>query len=120
MDLKVLIDLETQGWESLCDGSGATFYGELMTQDAVMSLAGGFLMDRDAVRESLREAPTWDTFRIEEPRVLDAGRDCAVLVYRGVAMRGNEPPFSALMTSVYVRTTDGVSLVSYQQTPITS
>jgi len=45
--------------------------------------------------------------------------DSAVLAYRGTAWRGgDEPAFSALMSSVYVRTDAGWRLASYQQTPL--
>ena len=47
--LKALIDLESRGWDSLCDGTGADFYGQLMTDDGVMVLGNGAAMDRDEV-----------------------------------------------------------------------
>lgn len=30
-NLEDLLDLENQGWQSLCEGTGADFYGTLMT-----------------------------------------------------------------------------------------
>src|SRR3954467_4740460 len=53
---RTLLDLEHRGWESLRDGSGADFYGALMTEDGVMVLANGGVADREAVVESLRGA----------------------------------------------------------------
>ena len=44
-----LLDLEHAGWRSLCDGSGSQFFGELMTEDGVMVLANGTVMNRDDV-----------------------------------------------------------------------
>ena len=119
MDLEELLEWERRGWESLCEGRGAEFYGDLMSDDGVMVLANGAVMDRDQVRRSLADAPEWDTFRIEEPRVAKVGDDSAVLIYRGIATRDSTPePFEALMTSVYARSGGEVRLVSYQQTPV--
>lgn len=114
-----LLDLEHQGWQSLCDGTGADFYGQLMTSDALMVLAHGFALDRQAVIDSLDEAPPWQRYDIVDPRLLKVSDDQAILVYTGQASRGNsEPDFAALMASTYTRQ-DGVwRLVLYQQTPI--
>ena len=49
----VLLDLEWRGWASRCDGTGAPCSGSLMTEDAVMVLANGKVMDRESVVESL-------------------------------------------------------------------
>ncbi|WP_393916544.1 hypothetical protein [Halostreptopolyspora alba] len=37
------LELEHRGWRPLCDGTGADFYGSLMTEDGVMVLAHGAL-----------------------------------------------------------------------------
>ena len=49
MTTNELLDLEHAGWRSLCDGTGDRFYGSLMTDDAVMVLANGMVLDRAAV-----------------------------------------------------------------------
>lgn len=117
VDIEELLQIETQGWQSLCDGSGARVYGDLMTETGVMILANGSVMTRDQVIEALAAAPVWDDYRIEEPRLIQIGADAAVLVYRGVASRtGDAEPFEAMMASTYVRTADGVRLAVYQQT----
>jgi hypothetical protein len=119
--LNELLDLEHCGWKSLCDSTGADFYGSLMTQDAVMVLAHGFVWNRDAVVASLSDAPPWRTYEIRNPRVIGAGTDVAILVYTGVAFRAEDAPaFSGLMTSVYVRANGTWKLALYQQTPIPS
>jgi hypothetical protein len=114
-----LLELEHAGWRSLCEGSGAAFYGAAMTEDAVMVLAHGFAMDRTAVAASLDGAPPWSEYAIEEPRLVSAGEDAWALVYRGRARReGEEDGFDALMSSVYVRVRDRWRLALYQQTPV--
>ena len=112
-----LVDLERRGWDSLCDGTGADFYGALMTTDGVMVLANGMVMTREDVIASLGQAPPWDDYSLDDVRVVDVGDGAASLVYRGTARREGEDPFAAAMTSTYVRTPDGWRLAVYTQTP---
>ncbi|GAB3660710.1 nuclear transport factor 2 family protein [Glycomyces tarimensis] len=112
-----LLELEHAGWRSLCDGTGADFYGSIMTDDGVMVLAHGFVMDRPAVTASLNDAPPWKDYAIAEERLIALGDGAAALSYTGRAWRDGEPEFAALMSSVYVRG-DGWRLALYQQTPL--
>lgn len=116
----VLVDLERQGWESLCEGTGGDFYGDLMTEDGVMILVNGVIMGRDAVVASLSDAPTWDSYEIRDPQVIPLGEDASALVYRAVATRGGGLPFEALMSSSYVLIDGRPRLALYQQTTATS
>jgi hypothetical protein len=114
----VLLDLERRGWDSLCSSTGARFYGELMTDDAIMVLANGAVMDRDAVIASLEHAPPWQGYDIEDVRLVDAGTETAALVYVGTGRRdGDQPAFVGVMSSVYVRQDGRWRLALYQQTP---
>lgn len=116
-----LLELEHQGWQSLCDGTGAEFYARVMTEQGVMVLAHGFVLDREAIASSLNESPPWRTYEISEPRTIELDPDSAVLVYTGSAERGDdEPPFRALMSSVYTRRDGSWRLAVYQQTPVPS
>jgi hypothetical protein len=117
--LEELLEIEHRGWGSLCDSTGADFYGSIMTDDGVMVLAHGVAMDREAVVASLNEAPPWRTYQISDARLVEAGDDTAVVVYTGRAYRdGAEPAFEGLMSSVYVRHGGGWKLALYQQTAI--
>ncbi|MET7771058.1 nuclear transport factor 2 family protein [Nocardia sp. NPDC005366] len=117
--LNELLEVERRGWDALCSSTGAEFYGALMTADAVMVLANGMILDRDAVVAALRDAPPWRTFDIEDPRVVDVGGAGKVLVYIGVAYRdGDEPAFRGVMSTTYVRHGDRWRLACYQQTVI--
>lgn len=121
LDIDHLLMLEQQGWNSLCRSEGGSFYGNLMTPDAVMVLTNGMILDRSAVVESLNGAPPWGSYAITEPRLIPAGQDSAALVYRASAMRdGEEEPFVALMTSLYRMLEGETKLALYQQTTITS
>ena len=114
-----LLELEHQGWRSLCDGTGASFYGQIMTSDGVMILSHGQVFDRQAVIDSLGEAPPWRTYDITDERLITPTDDQAILVYMGRAYRDeDEPAFIALMSSVYTRHRDTWRLALYQQTPV--
>lgn len=111
--------LEHQGWAALCRGTGADFYGDLMTAGGVMVLAHGQVLDREAVVASLNDAPPWRGYEVSEERVVARADDHVVLEYTGRAFREQgEPEFRALMSSVYVREAGRWRLALYQQTPI--
>jgi hypothetical protein len=113
-----LLDLERRGWDSLCNSTGAQFYGDLMIDDGIMVLANGAVMDRDAVVASLEHAPPWQSYDIEDVRLVDAGAESAAIVYVGTGYRdGDQPAFVGVMSSVYVRQDGRWRLALYQQTP---
>ncbi|PXX59293.1 uncharacterized protein DUF4440 [Nocardia tenerifensis] len=117
--LNELVAVEERGWDSLCDGTGAEFYGALMTGDAVMVLANGAVLDRGEVVAALKDSPPWRTYEIREPRLVDVGVHSKILVYTGVGYRdGDEPAFTGRMSSVYLRAGGEWKLALYQQTPI--
>ncbi|MFB8280989.1 nuclear transport factor 2 family protein [Nocardia colli] len=117
--LNELLEVERKGWDSLCDGTGADFYGSLMTGDAVMVLAHGMVMDRAEVVAALKDSPPWRIYEIRDPRVVDADADSKNLVYTGVAYGDAETPaFRGVMSSVYLRAGKGWKLALYQQTPL--
>jgi hypothetical protein len=119
MDLSDLLECEHRGWRSLCDGSGAQFYRDIMTSDGIMVLANGLALTRREVEESLSDAPPWADYEIEEARLVPTRSGVAILVYRGTAHRGEGgPTFTAMMSSVYVDTESGPRLALYQQTPV--
>lgn len=118
--LDQLLALEHDGWASLCDGTGGTFYGNLMTPDALMVLTNGMVMDRETVVASLNDSPTWDSYEIFDTKIVDLGDDAAALVYRARAQRGDIEPFVALMVSAYRSMTGEPQLATYQQTTITN
>ncbi|WP_255371941.1 nuclear transport factor 2 family protein [Cellulosimicrobium sp. CUA-896] len=112
-----MLAAEHAGWTALCASRGGEHYGALMTPDALMVVAGGMVLDRATIASTLDDAPPWDTYEISEARVVRLGDDCAALVYRASSVRGDDPPFAALMTSVYRRERGELRLALYQQTP---
>lgn len=119
LTLDALLELERAGWDSLCNRTGAAFYGELMTEGGLMVLVNGFVMGRDAVVSSLSEAPGWDSYEITDVRMVAAGDSTAAIVYRAKATRGDENPFEAVMSSTYTLIDGKPRLVLYQQTTTT-
>ena len=100
LDLGTLLQLERVGWDALCSPTGRTYYGDLMTDDAVMVLVNGMVMDQPTIASTMNQAPVWDRYDIRDARVIPLGTDSAALVYNATAMRGAET-FEALMTSTY-------------------
>jgi hypothetical protein len=64
------------------------------------------------------ESSAWDEFSITGPRLLEVGRDGAVLTYQFTGRRGDDQPYVALMTSAYSRSDGTWKLVLHQQTPV--
>jgi hypothetical protein len=120
LDLRRLMDLERQGWDSLSRSTGGDFYGRLMTPDAVMVLVNGMVLERGTIASTLNDSPPWGSYELTEERLVQVSGDAAAVVYKASASRdGQAEPFVALMSSTY-RMVDGEPrLVLYQQTTIT-
>lgn len=119
MDASDLEAIERAGWDALSRGDAAEFYDRVMTDDGVMVLANGMVMDRAQVVGALGQSPPWASYELDDVRVVPVGSDTAALVYRGTAHRdGGDPPVVAAMTSVYVRQAGEWRLALYTQTPI--
>lgn len=116
LSLDHLVSLEHQGWMSLCESRGGSFYADTMAEDGLMVLVNGMVLDRDTIAASLDDSPAWDSYELSDTRFIPLGRKAAVLVYWARAHRGDDPPFSAWMSSTY-RLADGEPrLALHQQT----
>lgn len=120
IELPELLALERRGWDALCESRGGRFYGDLMTEDAVMILVNGMVLDRQTIAASLDDSPPWSTYRLDEARLVRTGLESAAIVYRATATRtGDAEPFVALMSSHYRRLDGRLRMALYQQTTIT-
>lgn len=114
-----LADLEELGWRALSSTGAAAvaFYQLILDESPVMVLPGGLLLDdRAAIIRSVAGQP-WSSYHLDGVRVLEPTPDTAVVCYEVTARREGAPPYSALMSSLYVRRADGWKLAMHQQTP---
>lgn len=116
--IEELLELEHQGWRSLCDGTGSDFYGSIMAEAGMMLLASGLSLNRSQVISALADAALWERYEIIEPRLLALSGDASTLLYTGTAFRTEEEPFVALMASTYVRRAGVWKIALYQQTAV--
>ncbi|GAA3383779.1 nuclear transport factor 2 family protein [Cryptosporangium minutisporangium] len=111
--------LEEQGWRALASGPAAAleFYERVLDDAVLMLLPGGLALDdRDTILKSMSGQP-WASFELSDWRVVRPTPDTAVVAYRADAQRDGSAPYSALISSVYVRRQDGWKLTVHQQTP---
>lgn len=108
--------LECEGWEALSSGQGAAFYRENLADDAVMAFSFG-VMNRQEAIDAMDSAPPWSTYEISDTRVVALGEDSGVLVYHVTAQRAEQEPYSAVISSTFVRQDGRWKLAFHQQTP---
>jgi hypothetical protein len=120
MDLaQRLIALEQEGWEALAAGDGGAYYRAHLAPNAVMAFPFGVL-SREATIAAMESAPPWERFEIRDPQVVELGGDGGVVVYDVVAQRAGEEPYTAVVSSTFVRDGDGWKLAFHQQSPRTA
>lgn len=115
-----LVELEEQGWSALSSSGPAArrFYESVLDATVVMLLPGGMTLDdRATVLDSMSGQP-WESYELRDLRAFRPTPDTGVVTYRGTARRAGSEPYSALMSSVYVRRDGGWKLTLHQQTPI--
>ena len=113
-----LADLEEQGWQALSStgAAAAGFYQRVLDETVVMLLPGGMLLDdREKIIKSVSAQP-WSSYQLHGLRVLQPAPDTGIVVYEVTAQREGARPYSALMSSLYVRRADGWKLAVHQQT----
>ena len=114
-----LADLEEQGWQALSStgAAAAEFYRHVLDETASMLLPGGLLLDdREAIITSMSAQP-WSSYQLRGLRVFQPTPDTGIVIYEANARREGTSPYSALVSSLYVRRPDGWKLAMHQQTP---
>lgn len=109
-----LIALEHEGWDALVAGNGGRYYREHLTADVLMAFPFGVLT-RDATIEAMESAPAWERYEITEPQVVQLSDDSGIVVYEVVAQRPGEDPYSAVVSTTFVRDGDGWKVAFHQQ-----
>jgi hypothetical protein len=111
-----LLEVERRGWTALSSGDGGAHYRQHLTDDALMAFSFG-VMTRDQAIAAMEAAPPWAHFQLSDPRAVALTEDSGVLVYRVVARRVGEEPYSAVISSTYVCRNGEWKLAFHQQTP---
>lgn len=117
MDTELLVDLEHKGWQALSGDNGAEFFDAFMADEAMMVLPMGVL-DRDACIEAIAAAPPWSTYELSDIQVVVLTEESAMVVYEATAQRDGQPPYRAIMSTVYVLSDDEWLIAFHQQTPL--
>jgi sporulation protein YlmC with PRC-barrel domain len=118
VDVDEPLALEQAGWRALSsDPETATrFYEAVLDERAVMLLPGGLILtDRDDMVRSMGDRP-WESYELGPTDELRPMADMTVLWYTVHARRAGSPPYSALVSTTYVRRPDGWRVVAHQQT----
>jgi hypothetical protein len=106
--------LERQFWLG-----GVNVYREHLADDSLMVFPAMILTKSQTV-ESIARGSRWTSVRFIDQRVVRLTRDAVALVYRASGSRdGEEGPYSAVVSSVYVRVREDGDwkLALHQQSP---
>lgn len=109
-----LIQVEQRGWEALCTGQASAYYHEHLADNALMAFPFG-VMDRREALDAMAAADPWSSFHLEAPQVVTLGPDSGVVVYSVTAQREGQEPFSAIVSSTFVRREGEWKLAFHQQ-----
>jgi hypothetical protein len=107
--------LERDGWAALSGPNGFAFYERMMVDDGLMVFPS-VVMDKVSALDAIRRAEPWSTHELTNVHVAGDQR-VALIAYRAVATRGTSSPYTAEMSSVYVRRSGGWRLLLHQQSP---
>lgn len=114
MSLKAeLLEAEEAFWGAT---GNAEFWRENLDEGGLVALSMG-LMDKATVIQTQEDAKPWESFSLDDVRVLSLSDKIASISYRVSASRANAPEYSAVVTSVYSRRDGGWTLTVHQQTP---
>ncbi|MGY1660548.1 DUF4440 domain-containing protein [Geodermatophilus sp. SYSU D00705] len=114
-----LAALEERGWQALSTSpeQALAFYDRVLDDAVEMLLPGGMRLDDRATVLAAMGGPPWSSYRLEGTVVRRLSPDSGLVTYGVVARREGVPPYSALISSVYVRRDGGWRLAFHQQTP---
>ena len=114
----LLTEREGEGWAASGARDGE-WYRANCTAEAFFVLPGMVLNREDCAQAIEDNDITWSDYAIESPRLAMFAPDAAVLSYRCHATRdGDDQPYVALISSVYVGRGDSWFLAFHQQTPL--
>jgi hypothetical protein len=109
-----LIQVERRGWDALCSDDAVSYYKAHLTDDAIMAFPFG-IMRREEALSAMAAAEPWSQYDMEDPTVIALGPDSGVVVYGVTAQRVGQAPFSAVLSSTFVRRDGDWRLAFHQQ-----
>jgi uncharacterized protein YchJ len=83
---------------------------------AFASMAG--VATKDEIADSVGAERRWQDLTIELRGLLEPTDDIAIVTYKAAATRENGPPYSALVSSGYVKRDGAWKMAFHQQTPL--
>ena len=96
---------------------GADVYRQHMADDAALVFPGMVLTKAQAI-DSIANGARWTSVSFTEQRLVTLTPDAVVLIYRGSGRREPQAaPYSAMVSSVYVRRDGEWRLALHQQSP---
>jgi hypothetical protein len=99
---------------------GADVYRRHLADEALMVFPGMVLTKPQTV-DAIANGRRWTSVSFADQRLVRFTRDTVALIYRASGSRaGQEPPYSALISSVYVMRDDEWRLALHQQSPLDS
>lgn len=114
MKLEDLLTIERALWTG-----GPDAYRHHLDEQCMIAfteMAG--VASRDQVAGSVEGGPRWRDPDIEVEGLLQPSPDVAILTYRATAVRGEDEPYHALVSSGYIRRDGGWKMMFHQQTPL--
>lgn len=109
-----LLALEERFWTG-----SAEFYRDHLDErclTAFAQMAGVF--EKDEIARTVGESARWRDVDISPKGVVEPAEDFAVLTYHASATRDDGGRYKALVSSGYVKRSDGWKLAFHQQTPL--
>jgi hypothetical protein len=95
---------------------GADVYRQHLADDALM-IFPGMVLTKPRTLDSIAATTRWTSVEFSDQRLIQLAPDAVGLIYRAAGSRDGDPPYSALVSSVYVRRGDVWRLALHQQTP---
>lgn len=96
---------------------GPEAYDELLHELCVMVFPAPVgVLQGDAIIESLRGVPRWQSFAMTQRLLREPNSDTVVLAYRADGQRHGSAPYRAYCSSSYVRRGDRWQMTHHQQT----
>lgn len=116
--MEEFVELEEHGWQALRAGGGSAiaYYDSVLDSQVTMLLPGEpAITSRPVALKSMSGTP-WDGYQLSEWSLRYVTDDVVLVTYAVDAHRGSTP-YSAFVSSLYVRRPGGWRLTCHQQTP---